>query len=143
MVDAADGPIKRKAGDLYLVDVAVTGSNEGTTVNPKCSIQQILHHHIIPAVRKLIGPGGRYEGYLPVPQSDSAGPHIEAVFLRYVMEACQREGWMWEPQAPQMPHSNVLDLSVFPAISRRHCALVRQRGGLHVLKEDDIWKSAQ
>ena len=50
---------------------------------------------------------------------------------------------MWEPQAPQMPHSNVLDLSIFPAISRRHCALVRKCGGLYVLKEDKIWEAAQ
>uniref|UniRef100_A0A6U5HQM2 Uncharacterized protein n=1 Tax=Corethron hystrix TaxID=216773 RepID=A0A6U5HQM2_9STRA len=31
-----------------------------------------------------------------------------------------------------MPHANVLDLSVFPAISRRHCVIARKRGGLHV-----------
>ena len=59
------------------------------------------------------------------------------------MEACQQEEWVWEPQAPQMPHSNVLNLSVFPAISRRHCAIVRKTGGLHVVKEDTIWEAAQ
>lgn len=41
-----------------------------------------------------------------------------------------------------MPHLNVLDLSVFPAMSRRHMALARAHGGLCVLKEDEIWAAA-
>ena len=45
--------------------------------------------------------------------------------------------------APQMPHINVLDLSVFPAMSRRHTALARARGGLRVLKENEIWSAAE
>ena len=39
-----------------------------------------------------------------------------------------------------MPHINVLDLAVFPCISRRHCSLACKLGGLHVLKEDEIWE---
>ena len=42
-----------------------------------------------------------------------------------------------------MPHLNVLDLSVFPAMSKRHTALSRERGGLHVLKQDEIWDAAK
>ena len=41
-----------------------------------------------------------------------------------------------------MPHINVLDLAVFPCISRRHTALARKRGGLHVLSEDEVWEAA-
>ena len=41
-----------------------------------------------------------------------------------------------------MPHLNVLDLAVFPCISKRHCSLSRQKGGLHVLSEDEIWKAS-
>ena len=32
------GPIKRKRDDLYLVDFAVTGSNDGTAKDPKCAL---------------------------------------------------------------------------------------------------------
>ena len=46
----------------------------------------------------------------------------------------------WEPQGPQMPHMNVLDLAIFPAISRRHCA--RSVNGVKVLNEDEIWENA-
>ncbi len=41
-----------------------------------------------------------------------------------------------------MLHMNVLDLSVFPGMSRCHCSLPRDRDGLHVLKEDKIWAAA-
>ena len=30
----------------------------------------------------------------------------------------------WEPQAPQMPHRNNLDLAVFPGMSKRHSTLL-------------------
>ena len=132
------GPIKRKKDDLYLVDCAVIGSNDGTSKDPKCSLQRIFEYNIFPAVKKLVGPGGKYEGYTPVCQGDGAGPHVEAQFLHFIRESCEREGWVWEPQAAQMPHVNVLDLSIFPCISRRHCEVARAKGGLHVLKEDQI-----
>ena len=41
-----------------------------------------------------------------------------------------------------MPHINVLDLAVFPAMSRRHCHLARSLHGTRVLKEDEIWDAA-
>ena len=41
-----------------------------------------------------------------------------------------------------MPHSNVLDLAVFPCISQRHCAVARKKGGMHVLKENEIWEAS-
>ena len=40
-----------------------------------------------------------------------------------------------------MPHMNVLDLSVFPSMSRRHIDKSRECGGLHVLAEDQIWET--
>ena len=41
-----------------------------------------------------------------------------------------------------MPHINVLDLAVFPAMSRRHNHLSRSLRGIRVLKEDEIWSGA-
>jgi hypothetical protein len=41
-----------------------------------------------------------------------------------------------------MSYMNVLDLSVFPNMSRRHCSLAREQGGLHCLKENEIWEVA-
>jgi hypothetical protein len=56
---------------------------------------------------------------------------------------CATKGWYWEPQASQMPHMNVLDLSVFPCMSKRHTIKSRECGGRRVLPEDEIWQNAQ
>lgn len=130
-------------GERYLVDCAVTGSDPGTADNPKFPLVAVFRDYIFPKVNQLVGPGGKYEGYIPVFQGDNAGPHQEGQYVQYVTNYCTERGWHWEPQAPQMPHMNVLDLSVFPAMSRRHTALARARGGLCVLKEDDILTAAE
>lgn len=137
------GPIKRRKGDRYLVDCAVTGTDPGTADNPKFPLVNVFKHYIFPKVQELVGPGGKYEGYTPIFQGDNAGPHQEDAYLKYVTEYCDERGWHWEPQAPQMPHMNVQDLSVFPAMSRRHTSLACSRGGLCVLKEDEIWAAAE
>mmetsp|Transcript_26210 Transcript_26210/g.32313 ORF Transcript_26210/g.32313 Transcript_26210/m.32313 type:complete len:211 (+) Transcript_26210:515-1147(+) len=98
---------------------------------------------IFPAINELVKEGGKFEGYLPIIQGDNAGPHEDAKFKNYVNKECEEKGWLWEPQGPQMPHMNVLDLAVFPAMSRRHSHLCRAKNGMKVLKEDDIWDCAQ
>ena len=40
-----------------------------------------------------------------------------------------------------MPHVNVLDLTVFLAIPRRHSNLARSLYAMRVLKEDEIWET--
>ena len=42
-----------------------------------------------------------------------------------------------------MPHINALDLAVFSKMPRNHCELVRKRGGMRVMKEDEIWDGAE
>ena len=36
-----------------------------------------------------------------------------------------RRGWKLELQAPQGPYTNVLDLQVFPAMSKKHSELLQ------------------
>ena len=98
--------------------------------------------HIFPKIEQLVGPGGKYEGYTPIIQGDNAGPHQDATFLNLVKQHCAQKGWHWEPQAAQMPDMNVLDLSVFPSMSRRHIQKCREVGGLKVLSQDEIWDNA-
>jgi len=118
-----DGKTTRKAGDVYYRDCAVTGSNEGTPQEPKFPLLRWFHELIFPSVHKLVGTGGKYEGYRPIFQGDNAGPHRDVTFMKYVVDYCERFGWYWEPQGPQMPHINVLDLAVFSKMSRNHCEL--------------------
>ena len=56
------GPIKRKKDDLYLVNCAVTGSSEGTSSDPKCSLKYLMEYGAFPEVKRLVGAGGKYEG---------------------------------------------------------------------------------
>ena len=138
-----NGEVIRKKGDIYDVDCAVTGSNEGTPDNPKCPLLPIFRNIIFPRVEELVGSGGKYEGYTPVFQGDNAGPHQDAAYIKGVTDYCNDKGWHWEPQAPQMPHMNVLDLSVFPCMSRRHIELSRKNGDAQVLPNDQIWSNAE
>ena len=137
------GPVVRKKDDLYLVDCAVTGCSHGTLDNPKFPLKALFENKIFPDVEALVGPGGKFEGYVPIFQGDNAGPHAETEFVEYVEGYCRDKGWRWEPQAPQMPHMNVLDLSVFPCMSKQHTMLCRDREGLKVLTEDQTWDSAE
>ena len=88
-----------------------------------------------------MGPGGPYEGYQPVFQGDNAGPHNDGEYLNFCETACEERGWLWEPQAPQMPHGNACDLGLFPSMSKRHSDLLREKGG-QVATLDEIWDAA-
>lgn len=133
----------REKGDLFLTDCCVTGSDEGSADTPKFPLMNAFRDDIFPKVQRLVGPGGKFEGYIPVIQGDNAGPHQDKTFFNFVTSFCREKDWHWEPQAAQMPHMNVLDLSVFPCMSRRHIQKSREVGGLKVLSEDNIWDCAK
>jgi len=134
------GAILREAGDPYSVDCAVTGSNVGTSYDPKFALTEFFPL-VMDEVEKLVKPGGKFAGYKPVFQGDRAGPHIEDKFLKYVTDECEKRKWLWEPQAPQMPHLNANDLGAFPAMSKRHTRLTRESGSM-VPSKQVIWNAA-
>ena len=136
-----DGKIVRIKGQPYLVDCNVTGSNEGDSDKPKFSLLSLFRDQIFPKIAQLVGAGGEYEGYLPVIQGDNAGPHTDATFSKFVTDFCNEQGWKWEPQAPQMPHMNNLDLAVFPMMSKRHSQLLTRYSNSMVPREE-IWEGA-
>ena len=59
--------------------------------------------------------GGTFEGFAPVIQVDNDVTHQDAKFYKYVVDLC-KEKCLWEPQVPQVPHMNVLNIDVFPEI---------------------------
>lgn len=132
----------RKKGDIFYVDCGVTGTLHGTAKDPKFALHSFFKDSVFPAIYKLVKPGGPYNGYTPVFQGDNAGPHKDDKFNKFVTNHCKEKGWLWEPQGPQMPHINVLDLSIFPAMSRRHSHIVRSLHGTRIVKGDEIWESA-
>ena len=74
-----DGKVLREKGDVYMVDCNVTGSDSGTASQPK-----------FPLKGRLVGPGGKYEGYLPVFQGDNAGPHEDTSYKRLLWRLATR-----------------------------------------------------
>jgi hypothetical protein len=139
-----NGPLVRKKGEAYMVDCNVTGSGTGTASEPKYALMDLFKSTIFPAVAQLVGPGGLYEGYLPIFQGDNAGPHEDSTFKSHAVVECKKQSWKWEPQAPQMPHMNVLDLVVFPAMSKKHskiCSMYTNSAVLVPVKR--IWETCQ
>jgi hypothetical protein len=136
-----NGDVVREKGDCYLIDTTVTGSDEGTSESPKFSLKALFEQHLFVEISKLVGLEGQYEGYIPVIQGDNAGPHQDETFLNFCKDFCQDHGWHWQPQAPQMPHMNNLDLAVLPAMSHRHTHMLRASTGASV-KPDRIWEAA-
>jgi hypothetical protein len=96
---------------------------------------------IFPEIHRLVGPGGKYEGYIPVMQGDNAGPHEDATYKDWFTGYCEEQGWYWEPQAPQMPHMNNLDLAVFPCMSKMHTNLLKQYSN-KMAPAEEIWRTA-
>lgn len=144
VTDKVTKEVKRVKGDIWYQDCAVTGSNIGTHKDPKFPLLLWFKHLIFDKVEKLVNdPNSKYYGYTPVFQGDNAGPHNDKKFTDYVQGYCKKKKWHWEPQGPQMPHMNVCDLAVFPSMSRAHATALRKKGGVKVMKEDEIWQSAE
>ena len=117
------------------------GSDQGTSDAPKFSLKSLFQDHLFPKLDSLVRKGGLYEGYKVIIQGDNAGPHVDDTYLSYCAAECAARNWMWEPQAPQMPHANVLDLAVFPAMSKRHGAMLREYSSREA-PADEIWRTA-
>ena len=135
-----DGDVVRKAGEIYYVDVNVTGTDMGTASDPKFALKFLFEFALIPKLEELLAPGGRFAGYTAIIQGDNASPHQQ--FRSWLKSEAERRKWHVKPQAAQMPHMNNLDLAVFPAMSKRHTAESRKQHGLKVLKKNEIWKTA-
>jgi hypothetical protein len=132
----------RNKGDPYMVDCPVTGSDEGTSDDPKFALLPLLREFVFKKVLELTKKGGKYEGYIVNFQWDNAGPHKEAGLMKYINAFCKTHRWHWNEQSPQLPHSNPQDLYVFPLMARRHAEEMKKLG--HAPRSgDDIWKRVE
>ena len=137
-----DGEVKRRKGDVYMCDTTVTGSDSGTSERPKFSLLACFMETIFPKVLRMVAEDGEYPGFSVVIQGDNAGPHQDSVFKTTVKTYCESKGWYWEPQAPQMPYSNNLDLAVFPSMSKRHTRILSAYSR-SVAKSDNIYQAVK
>jgi hypothetical protein len=118
------------------VDGNVTGTNEGTSTKPKFALINLWKHRLLPMLDHLTSPGQRYHGVVVVLQQDNAGPHLEGSLNAFLdAEIAKRPGWKRSDQAPQGPYCNVLDLAIFPSMSKQHSKLLQQNNNTPVKKE--------
>ena len=139
---AQGGKNIRMADDLYMVPCEVVADSRGTSANPKFSLMSFLRDIFFPQIEIIVGVGGEWEGYTPIIQWDGAGPHTQKALVRFATEFCAEKGWAWEPQSSQNPYFNVLDLLVFPALSRRHSHLLRSYSSKAPAPPDRIYGAA-
>jgi hypothetical protein len=126
-----------------MIDANVTGSDAGTSDKPKFALKPLWNNSVFPRLNELTGPGGDdYEGYVVIGQGNNASPHCNKEYLDFCQNEFRNRGWHWEPQAPQMPHANNLDLAVFLAMSKCHSQTLRDTASKGVAPPDEIWKAA-
>ena len=129
----------RERGQAYMVDCAITGSDEGTSSDPKFALLPLLRDSVFGDILALTAAGAQFEGYRVVFQWDNAGPHCEEGLMTWVNAFCAQHGWRWEPQAAQLPVSNPQDLYVFPLMAKLHAHKMKALG--HAPRSADaIWK---
>ena len=83
---------------------------------------------------------------MPIFRRDNAGPHKEKTkggFDTFCAEYCEERGWRWEPQSAQSPEFNNNDLTVFPAMSKRHSVVLKKSSGRKVADKDTIWEKVK
>ena len=135
-------PIKHHKGVPYKVDCNVTGSDVGTATDPKFALSELWAHTLLPALDALTAEGAPAHGATVVFQEDNAGPHNCRFYRTFLRDEFSRRGWHVELQAPQGPYTNVLDLSVFPAMSKRHSERLQMYNNTEANKEL-VWKTAR
>ena len=135
-----NGVIIKNKGDIHYIDCNVTGSNDGTPKDPNFYSNMPFEKCLFTVIDKLVCDGGPFEVFDPVIQNDNVVPHQDAKLYNYVVKLCRAKQWPWEPQIPQMPHMNVLDLAVFPTVSRLHSHLIQSLRGMGFSKEYNIWE---
>jgi hypothetical protein len=135
-------PVKFNRGDLVLTDCNVTGSNYGSATKPKFPLMELWTTVLFPEFDALVEPGGPCEGAIVVHQEDNAGPHIDKTYKAWLQAEFDTRGWKLEHQAPQGPYTNVLDLQMFPAMSKRHSELLQMYSN-NEANAERIWKVAQ
>ena len=83
-----------------MVDCSVCGTDVGTSDKPKFSLASFWKKEVIPVLERLVGEGGRYEGYKVLVQGDNAGPHKQGSFDEILKEELESRGMILYNQPP-------------------------------------------
>ena len=140
--ESKNNAVKNKKGDLVLIDCNVTGTDTGTPSNPKFALKGLWEDCLLPQLDALVAVNGPCAGAIVCHQEDNAGPHKEGNFHTWLEAEFKKRNWQLELQAPQGPYTNVLDLQLFPAMSKRHSTLLQLYNDAEASK-DKTWRVAK
>jgi hypothetical protein len=140
--ESKNNAVKNKKGDLVLQDCNVTGTDTGTPSNPKFALKGLWGGCLLPQLDALVAVGGPCDGAIVCHQEDNAGPHKEGRFHQWLEDEFKRRKWQLELQAPQGPYTNVLNLQLIPAMSKRHSSLLQLYSDAEASK-DRTWRVAR
>ena len=155
-------PIKRRKGIPYKVDCNVTGSDRGTPTAPKFALKDLWEYTLIPSIEKLVAEGGPCEGANVIFQEDNAGPDCDATYRDCRKRSRKDSGWssckhlrVKQPPTSALisslwvtdiffvgPYTNVLDLSIFPMMSKRHSGRLQVFNNTEAMAER-VWDVAK
>jgi hypothetical protein len=76
----------------------------------------------------------------PFVTKDNAGPHVDAIYKKWLQENFDSRGWKLGHQGPQGPYTNVLDLQISPAVSKRHSEILSLYSNVEANADNKIWK---
>lgn len=89
-------------------------SSQAKDGTPKFSL---LHYFRDEVLKDLDAAAAKYSAIIRF-QWDGAGPHNEAVLLKFLNSEFGKRGWIFDFQASKLPILNVHDACVFPALSK-------------------------
>ena len=135
-VECLRSSTQKTKGKFYWRDCDITGSTDFIEKKLKTKVKTVakfslLTHWkevILPALDALVRDGGPLEGFKVKFQDDGAGCHQERTYVKYLTDLFSTRGWYFTRQPPQSPLTNVLDLLVFPCLSKRVSSNNRQFG---------------
>lgn len=139
---AQGGTPARVKGQPYWENWEIQGSStQSKDGSPKFSL---LHYFRDEALKDLDAAAAKFGAIIRY-QWDGAGPHNEAVLLKFLNSEFGKRGWIFDFQASKLPILNVHDACVFPALSKIVSAnqALQFDGTRRILAEEAVWEAAQ
>ena len=131
----------RVEGKLYFKNCDLTGSSEGTTKDPKCSLLEFYKEKIIPALEEKVleqlSDNGKVKVVI-VKQENNAGLHNDKTYLYEIGEEFWKRDWIIFNQPPLSPTLNVHDSCIFPMMSKKVLSESVLLFGSHVLRGEEL-----
>jgi hypothetical protein len=122
--ESKNNAIKNNKCDLVLQDCNVTGTDTGTPSNPKFSLKDLWEDCLLPQLDVLVAADGPCRGHCMSPRRQCR-PAQRRPIPSMARGRIQEKELAVRTSGPSRAYTNVLDLQLFPAMSKRHSSLLQ------------------